>query len=445
MTTDGAVRYARAADGARIAFTCKGSGPALLEIGGLGALFSIDSVDEQPRWSRFEDQLASFCRLIRLDLRGIGLSDPMDGPLDIATWASDVVDVLDAAGVDQAFILGSGYGGLVGLRLGAERPDRVRGLILAHAYARVTRRDDYPVGVPATIMERQAAAVGDTETADGADIELMAPSLAGEADTRKWWARASTRAAGPTFARKMWELFATCDERDTAARVSVDALVLQVADNRFMRAGHAHWLAEHLPQGKLVILPGRDHVLWAHPNGDLLAEIEEFVTGERSHGSGQRRLVAILFTDLVGSTEGNAKVGDGQWANFLARHDALCAAEIKRFGGRILKTMGDGVLATFANVSSGVAAGSAIAAHGRQAGFEIRVGLHAAEVELRASDIFGMGVNIASRTLTHAAPNEVTVTRTVVDLLTGSAHAFESTGTVELKGVPGRWNLYALR
>ena len=444
MTTDGAVRYARAPDGGRVAFRSKGSGPALLEIGGLGALFSIDSVDEQPRWARFEAQLASFCRLIRLDLRGIGLSDPVDGPFDVGTWVADAVAVLDAAGVDETFVLGSGYGGLAALRIAADYPERVKGLILAHAYARVTRTDDYPVGVPASIMVRQATMVEETETADGSDIELMAPSLADEPDTRAWWARAATRAAGPTAARKMWQLFTTCDERDTAARVAADALVLQVAQNRFMRSGHSEWLAENLPNARLAVLPGNDHVLWAHPNGDLLAEIEEFVTGERSHGTGQRQIMAILFTDLVGSTEGNAKAGDARWANFLARHDALCTAEIKRFGGRVLKTMGDGVLATFPNVSSGVAAGSAIAANSRLSGFEIRIGLHAAEVELRADDVFGMGVNIASRTLSHAAPNQVTVTRTVVDLLAGSPHAFELTDTVEFKGVPGRWDLYAL-
>ena len=411
----------------------------------MGALFSIDSVDEQPRWARFEEQLASFCRLIRLDLRGIGLSDPVDGPFDIGTWTSDALAVLDAAGVEQAFVLGSGYGGLPALRVAAEHPERVKGLILTHAYARVTRTDDYPNGVPVSIMERQAAMVEETETADGADIELMAPSLANEPDTRQWWARAATRAAGPTAARKMWQLFTTCDERDTAEKVAVNALVIQVAQNRFMRSGHSEWLAEHLPSARLAVLPGNDHVLWAHPNGDLLAEIEEFVTGERSHGTGQRQIMAILFTDLVGSTAGNAKVGDAEWANFLARHDALCTSEIKRFGGRILKTMGDGILATFPNVTSGVAAGSAIGAHGRQSGFEIRIGLHAAEVELRANDVFGMGVNIASRTLSHARPNEVTVTRTVVDLLAGSPHTFEPTATVAFKGVPGEWDLYVLR
>lgn len=445
MATDGAVRYARASDGARIAFRCKGSGPALLEIGGLGALFSIDSVDEQPRWARFEEQLSSFCRLIRLDVRGIGLSDPVDGLFDIGTWASDAMAVLDAAGVDEAFVLGSGYGGLTALRIAADHPERVKGLILAHAYARITRTEDYPMGVPASIMVRQATMVEETETADGADIELMAPSLANEPDTRAWWARAATRGAGPTAARKMWQLFTTCDERETAAGVAADTLVIQVAQNRFMRSGHAEWLAENMPNARLVMLPGQDHVLWAYPTGELLAEIEEFVTGERSHGSGSRQLAAILFTDLVGSTEGNAKVGDAEWANFLARHDALCAAEIKRFGGRVVKTMGDGVLATFPTVSAGVAAGFAIAASGQRGGFQIRVGLHAAEVDHRANDVFGIGVNIAARTMAHAAANELTVTRTVVDLLTGSAHNFERTDTVTFKGVPGTWDLYAVR
>ena len=368
----------------------------------------------------------------------------MDGPLDLDTWAADVMTVFDAAEVSEAFVLGSGYGGLVAMRIAAHHPERVKGLVLAQSYARVTRTDDYPVGVPAAIIEHQATVIGEAETADGADIELMAPSLAGEADTRSWWARASTRAAGPTFARKMWELFTTCDERDTVRNVPVETLVIQTAENRFMRKGNAEWLAENLPRARLALLPGRDHVLWAHPHGDLLAEIEEFVTGERSHGTGQRQIVAILFTDLVGSTEGNARVGDAEWANFLARHDAICTGAIRRFGGRIVKTMGDGVLATFINVSSGVAAASAIAVQGRLSGFEIRIGLHAAEVELRANDVFGMGVNIASRTLAHAAPNEVTVTRTVVDLLAGSALAFDQRGSVEFKGVPGKWDLYAL-
>ena len=445
VATDGAVHYARAADGARIAYRCKGSGPVLLEIGGLGALFSIDSVDEQPRWARFEDHLASFCRLIRLDLRGIGLSDPVDGPFDIGTWASDALAVLDAAGADDAFVLGSGYGGLPALRIAAEHPERVKGLMLAHAFARITRADDYPVGAPVSIMERQAAMVEETETADGADIELMAPSLASEPDTRAWWARTATRAAGPTAARKMWQLFITCDDRDIAAKVSVEALVLQVADNRFVRAGHSQWLAEHLPNARLAMLPGRDHVLWAHPDGDLLGEIEEFVTGARSRGAGHRQIAAILFTDLVGSTDANAKAGDAAWAHVLARHDALCEREVKRFGGRVVKSMGDGFLATFPNASSGTEAGAAIAAQARAAGFSIRIALHAAEIEHRADDVFGIGVNVAARTLASAAPNEVTATRTVVDLLVGSRFSFEHLATVAFKGVPGDWDLFVLR
>ena len=445
MVVDGAVRYARSSGGARIAFRCSGSGPALLEIGGLGALFSIDSVDEQPRWSRFEGQLSSFCRLIRFDLRGFGLSDPADGPFDVGQWADDALAILDAADVQEAFVLGTAYGGLGALRLAAKHPERVKGLILANAFARVARADDYPIGVPSSILHRQMEAVDETETADGSDIEVMAPSIAAEPDTRVWWARAGTRAAGPAATRKMWQLFTTSDERDTAMAISADALVIQTADNTFIRAGHATWLAENMPRARLAVLPGRDHVLWAHPNGDLLAEIEEFVTGDRSRGAGQRQIAAVLFTDLVGSTEGNATAGDAQWANVLARHDALCAGEVKRFGGRLVKTMGDGVLATFPNVSSGVAAASAIADHGRRSGFNIRIGLHAAEVEQRANDVFGIGVSIAARTLETAAPNEVTVTRTVVDLLAGSAHTFEQVATVVFKGVPGSWDLFVLR
>ena len=417
----------------------------MLEIGGLGALFSIDSVDEQPRWSRFEEHLSSFSRLIRFDLRGFGLSDPADGPFDVGHWVEDALAVLDAADAEEAFVLGSAYGGIAGLRLAATYPERVKGLILANAFARVTRADDYAAGVPLAILAQQMAAVDETETADGSDIEVMAPSIAAEPDTRVWWARAATRAAGPAAARKMWQLFMTTDEREAAAAVSADVLVLQTSDNRFIRAGHATWLAEHVPRARLAMLPGRDHVLWAYPNGDLLAEIEEFVTGERSRGSGSRQLAAILFTDLVGSTEDNAKVGDAQWANFLARHDALCRGEVRRFGGQVLKTMGDGVLATFPTVSSGVSAASAISASAGQAGFKLRIGLHAAEIEQRANDVFGIGVNIAARTMANAAPNEVTVTRTVVDLLAGSGHSFELADTVAFKGVPGTWDLYLLR
>jgi class 3 adenylate cyclase len=445
MSADGVVRYARSTGNVRIAFRVSGSGPPLLEVGGFGALFSIDAVADQPRWARFEARLATFSRLVRVDLRNFGLSDPAAGPIDIDAWVEDLIAVLDAERVDECVVLGSGYGGLPALQLAASHPERVKGLVLANAFARVVHADDYPAGVPERVLARLVTSVEEADSADGGDIDLMAPSVATELDTRTWWTRAASHAAPPTAALKLWELLASCDARAAACAVAARTCVLQTTDNQFIRPAHALWLTENIPHARLVMVRGRDHVLWAHPRSDLLDEIEEFVTGERSTGAGLPQLAAILFTDLVGSTDHNAKAGDAEWANAVARHDALCAREIRRFGGHVLKTMGDGVLATFSNASSGVQAGAAIATAGEQAGFEIRVGLHAAEIERRDGDVFGIGVAIAARILSHAEPNRLTVTRTVVDLLVGGTETFDSATSVTFKGVPGTWELFVLR
>jgi pimeloyl-ACP methyl ester carboxylesterase len=442
VATGAAVRYTRTAGGGRIAFRASGSGPALLAIGGFGALFSIDSATEQPRWSRFEALLESFSTLICFDLAGIGLSDPQSGAFDVGSWAEDALAVLDAAEVDEAVVLGCGYGGLVALRLAASRPPRVRGLILANAFARIARADDYPAGVPAAVLAQQVSDVAESDVAEGGDIDVMAPSLAHEPDTRAWWAKASSRAAGPATAARFWELLSSCDERAVVPSVAAETLVLQTSENRSARSGHARWLVDHLPRARLVMVPGADHIAWAHPGLDLVAEIEEFVTGVRAQSARQRHVAGILFTDLVASTDSNARSGDASWANTLARHDALCSTEVKRFGGRVVKTMGDGVLATFPNLTSGVRAGTSIVAVGKAAGFSIRAGLHAAEIETMGDDVFGIGVAIASRTLTHAEADALTVTRTVVDLMVGSGTEFETKGSFTLKGVPGEWELF---
>jgi class 3 adenylate cyclase len=185
-------------------------------------------------------------------------------------------------------------------------------------------------------------------------------------------------------------------------------------------------------------------VLWAIPGDQVLSEIEEFLTGGRDRSGGRHVLASILFTDIVGSTARNAAEGNAAWLDQLARHDVLVTQEIRRFGGSLVKAMGDGMLATFSTPSLALRCARAINACLADLGIPVRAAVHAAEVEQRGDDVLGIGVTIAARVLSHAGAGEILTTSTVAELLMGSTFTFAPRGSHDLKGVPGRWELFAL-
>jgi class 3 adenylate cyclase len=439
-------RYAKSGD-RHIGYQVLGDGPIDLLALNAGCDVWIDR-DDEPHWSRFDRRLASFSRLIRFDPIGVGLSDPRAsgaGPT-IDGWVQDAIAVLDAVDSSRAAVFGVSVGGLAAMTLSATYPERISALVLMHCHARIARDTDYPWGWPQHILDRFLDSVTDpTYEGDGIDdVAVSAPSLASDVEFRAWWKRAGERSASPAVARSNNVLAFGADIRSVLPSITTPTLVLHRVDNTLLPIAHGRYLAENIVGAKLVELPGRDHLCFVGETDELLGEVEELLTGNRATPDAERMLATILFTDIVDSTKRAASTGDRRWGELLDNHDRMAARQVQRFGGRRVKSTGDGILATFDSPARAIQCGLAICDGARQLGMEVRVGLHTGELERRGDDVAGIAVHIASRVESHAQPGEVWVSRTVSDLVTGSGIAFDDRGEHQLKGVPGTWHLFTV-
>jgi class 3 adenylate cyclase len=442
-------RYARSEDGSHVAFQVIGDGPLDLVTVGYGNVVSIDMRDEEPHVRRFEERLTSFSRLIRFDPRGIGLSDaPRPGVAPgIELVVEDILTVLDSVGSTRACLFAVGGGGLAALLAAAVHPGRVSSLALLNCYARLPRDEDYPCGIPQRILTSFVDSVLDVGAASDPamdDVRLLVPSLSGDPAFREWWARAGRRGASPAAARASLEMSFAGDVRSAVPLIDAEALIMH-RDPSLFSVGHAHYLADHLTHARLVVLPGGDHLPFGADSDIVIDEIEEFLTGVRGGVATDRVLTTVLFTDIVGSTERAARSGDRSWHELLDSHDAMTRSELRRFRGREVKTTGDGLLATFDGPARGIRCAQSVCAGARRLGIDVRAGLHTGEVEVRGDDVGGIAVHLAQRVSSHADAGEVLVSRTVVDLVTGSGIAFDDRGVHELKGIEGSWGLFAVR
>ncbi|MGH3544079.1 MAG: adenylate/guanylate cyclase domain-containing protein [Mycobacterium sp.] len=443
-------RYAKCGDGdlqVDIAYQVFGDGPTDLLVLP-GPSIPIDTIDAEPSMYRFHRRLASFSRVIRFDFRGMGLSSraPSLDVLGPRFWAEDAVAVMDAIGCEQASIFAPSFNAMAGLVLAADYPERVRSLVIVNGAARVLRASDYPVGAePRTADRFQTVGIEPDAVEQGFDmLGIVAPSVARDEAFRAWWDLAGNRAASPSMARAATKVVTESDVRDTLARIAAPTLILHRSDVDFIPVGHGRYLADHITGSRFVELPGADSLYWVGDTAPMLDEIEEFITGVRGGFEAERVLTTIVFTDIAGSTERAAALGDDRWRDLLDNHDAIVRHELERFGGREVNTAGDGFVATFTSPSAGIACADAIVDAVRVLGIEVRVGIHAGEVEVRGADVAGMAVHIGARVAALAAPSEVLVSSTVRDIVTGSRRRFADRGEHELKGVPGRWQLCAL-
>jgi len=433
-----------------IAYQVVGDGPVdLLMLP--GPLIPIDCVDNEPSMYRFHRRLASFCRVIRFDQRGIGLSSRLPS-LDMMGpewWAKDAIAVMNAVGCERATVFAPGFTSLTGLVLAADHPERVTSLVIHNGSARSLRGPDYPIGaeIGATDLFTTTGMEPDA-VEQGFDIlSIIAPSVAGNDAFRAWWDHAGNRAASPSMARAFINKIREADVRDTLDRIAVPTLILHRHNPNFSPVAHAQYLAERMAGSRLVELPGEDALYWVGDAAPMLDEIEEFITGVRGASDAERLLTTIVFTDIVGSTERAALLGDDRWRDLLDNHDTIIRRELQRFGGREVNTAGDGFVATFASPSAALSCADEIVDAVRVLGIEVRVGIHAGEVEVRGTfkeDVAGMAVHIGARVAALAAPSEVLVSSTVRDIVTGSRRRFADRGETTLKGVPGHWRLYAL-
>lgn len=443
MSDSPATRFAKAGD-VRIAYQLVGDGP--LDLVFLwGGQFIVDLAWEEPRLARFLRRLSSFSRLVVMDARGWGASrfagDEKSPALE--TWADDLQLVMDAAGMGQAAVVGWSTGGSLAMFYAASRPDRISRVALIGAFARLLEDDDYPAGTPRSVFEAGGRSFVEGY-GTGADIAYFAPSMLGDEPFRHWWARCERLANGAAAAQAGWEEVTDRDLRPVLPTLQIPTLVLHSRGDRFIPVGHGRYLGEHIPGARYVELDGRDHFFFTEGSDQLLDELESFLAGSSGGLRSDRALAAVLFTDIVASTDMASALGDQRWRELLDHHDALVSSEVQRFRGRVVKTTGDGVLATFDGPARAIRCACALRDSAHTLGLELRQGIHVGEIERRGSDVGGIAVNMAARVQAAAGVGEVIVSRVVADLVVGSGIELEDRGEHELKGIPGQWQLLAV-
>jgi class 3 adenylate cyclase/pimeloyl-ACP methyl ester carboxylesterase len=444
MATSPITRYALSGD-ASIAYQVNGDGP--LDMLFLpGWISQIEQLWEAPSMRRFLERLMEFGRVIMFDSRGTGLSDRVLESYSLEQEMQDAIAVLDAAGSERAALFSYALGGLPAVMLAAEHPQRVGALVMYASIARTSWAPDYDWAM--TAAQREEFASSNTSTwgeLDSALMSQLAPSMDGDPGLAVWFARTQRLAASPREARMIAKATADLDVRHLLPTIRLPTLVMHRPAELVWDVRHSKYLAESIPGAKYVELPGIDSFPFLGDSEAILQEIEEFLTGGRTGGELARCLLTVMFTDIVDATARAAQLGDGRWRDLLATHDTEVRKQIARFGGREVKTVGDGFLVTFDGPpSAALRCALAVSKATREIGVEVRVGMHTGECELIGEDVGGMAVHLASRVCGVAQGGEVLVSGTVFGTVVGGPFEFEDRGFHELKGVPGRWPLFSL-
>lgn len=390
------------------------------------------------------ERLATFARVIVFDPRGNGASDAASDSASLTAEAgmADVLSVMDAAGSTRAALLATDNAAAP-ILLAVSHPDRLEGLVLLNAYARLSIGPDHSIGIP----DHQVAEY--REHADAGVItgviDLWCAGCALDEDRQRWILRCMRASASPRGLAALFERDLDTDVRDLLPLVQVPTRVLHTRANRYLRFAHAELLAAKIPGAQLVALDGAAHLIAVVPLEPMVDAIEELMTGHPPTPRADRVFATVLFSDIVDSTGLATRLGDDRWRGLLDRHDAVVTRQLTRFGGRLIKSTGDGIMARFDGPARAVACAQAMRDGLDRLGVGVRVGIHAGEVELRGDDLAGIAVHIASRVQAHAREGEILVSRTMVDLMAGSTMGFDDRGEVDLKGVSGRWRLFAVR
>jgi pimeloyl-ACP methyl ester carboxylesterase len=433
-------RYAKSGD-IHIAYQVFGEGDLDLVLVP-GYTSHIELAWENEAIARALEGLAAFARVITFDRRGSGLSDPVPEAPTLEQRMDDVRAVMDAAGSERAALFGVSEGVSMSILFAATYPDRAQALVCWGGMARSTEADDYPWASPAEALIESGVELVGPHWGEGAMLEVAAPSHAEDPEARKFFARIERGSVSPGMLAQLVQMFLEIDVRDVVPSVHVPALVLHRSHDRLVHIGNGRWLAEHLPNARFVEIPGDDHLPYYENPELILDEVQEFLTGARAEREPDRVLATVLFTDIVDSTKTAAELGDKSWREVLERHQGTVRRALDRFGGREVKSTGDGFLATFDGPARGVRCAHNILESSQRDGVLVRAGLHTGECEVMGDDIGGMAVHIAARVSALAGTSEVLVSRTVKDLTAGSGLDFAERGTHELKGVPDSWELY---
>ena len=435
------IKYARTPDGVHVAYSVLGDGPPLVFCPPM--VFAIEWAFEDPSCSRFLHRLADFSRLVVFDKRGTGHSDPITGAPTLEDRAEDMAAVMDDALVDQAVVFGCSEGGSMALMFAATRPERTKGLITWATVARTVGHpgEDAPfVGVP-EVMDRWPEML---QKVWGTGKDILGGPAPGSPEARSI-ARRQQLCASPGMARAAAELNAKIDVRPILPSIRVPTLVMHRAGEITIRPEHGRYIASRIAGARYLELPGVEHFPWIDDSDRAAAEIEEFVTGVRPDAATDRVLATVMFTDVVGSTDHAARVGDVTWRSVMDKHDRVVRSAVERGRGRYVRSTGDGAIATFDGPTRAVYAAKDVIGGLEALGLDCRIGLHAGEVEMTDDGIGGIAVHIAQRVSELAGAHEVLVSSTVRDLAVGSAIHFHDLGSHALKGVPEPWRIYAAK
>ncbi|MHB8463340.1 MAG: adenylate/guanylate cyclase domain-containing protein [Acidimicrobiales bacterium] len=437
-----ATRYVEVGDG-EVAYQVLGDGPTdLLWFYGMGN--HIELVWDEEFAARVHRSLSSFCRLILFDRRGLGASSALSSA-PLPTWeegATDVAAVLDAVGSERAAIYAALDAGPIAMLFAAMNPERVSGLVLSNTSARASRGEDYPIGMAPEMVDQFVEFVRNHWGTEEFARMVSPPTQRGQTFSHELAKRLRASGTPRSAATHFRYILETLDVRAALRRIQAPTLVLHMMDNPMISVEHGRYLAERIPDARLVEVPGQG-MDWDETTVDLmLDEVARFVTGHRPVVEIDRILTTILFTDIVESTVNAARLGDRAWRKLLDDHDHIVRAELSRHRGREIKTTGDGFLACFDGPARAIRCALAISEAVRPLGVRIRAGLHTGECEVRGDDLGGLAVHIAARVGDLAGPDQVMVSSTVKDLVVGSGIEFADAGERALKGVPETWRLF---
>jgi class 3 adenylate cyclase/pimeloyl-ACP methyl ester carboxylesterase len=408
----------------------------------IGWVSHLEMLWELPETRRFVERLAGMGRVVLFDKRGTGLSDrPSDQPSPV-DMVPDALAVMNAAGMDSAVLVGWVDAATVALQVAALHPERVKALVLGEALATSQPDADHPWGLNEDITNAAADAIEMGGWGQAVLLPMIAPSLADDERIRTWFMRLERMSATPSMAANLLRRVLMTDVRDLLPQVTAPTLVLHRRDSMFIPAPGIQWLADHLPDGRYVEVEGDEVPGYFGDVDTLMDEIEEFLLGTRTGRDETRRVLTILYSDLVDSTSTAASLGDDRWRNVLNDHLREARRLMGQYAGRELNNAGDGFLIGFDSPSAAIRYGFALIDASRRQGLEVRVGIHSGEIAVLDNDVAGLALHVGARVAALAGAGEVWVSRTVRDLLFGSGLVFTSTGHHHLKGVSGEWELF---
>ena len=392
----------------------------------------------EPHIARYFDRLATFARVIVFDKRGTGLSDrELDHPT-LEERMDDIRAVMDVVGSSEAAIYGISEGGSLAALFAATYPERCRALVLYGAV------EKFSTWIKTEAQLQGIFAYFDHAWGTGELCGRVAPSLASDSALRDWFRGHERLGASPSAAMTLMRMNSGIDVRHVLPTIRVPTLVLHRSGDSFVDVAGGRYLGTHIAGARYVELQGNDHLPWIGDAGAVLDQIEEFLTGSIAIVERDQVLATVMFVDMVDSTRTAATLGDKAWREVLDRYHRAIAYEISRSRGRIVKSTGDGVLATFDGPARAVRCGLAMRKAVASLGLALKVGLHSGEIELMSNDIGGIAVHVAARVAALAGAGEVLTTSTVKDLVSGSGLCFSHRGSQSLKGVPGEWSIFAV-